>query len=84
MSFCRVFLMTPLNDRFWHEQLANHSMETHRGRSDRDRTQLHRLTTKTNILEWQSKDVEPQLRKLVELIENELEVQPVQQGRPDL
>ena len=35
---------------------------------------LHRLTTTTNILEWQEIDLEPQLDAVVELIERELKV----------
>jgi hypothetical protein len=37
---------------------------------------LHRLTTMTNIIEFQTNGVEPQLVKLVELIEEELNIQP--------
>jgi len=36
---------------------------------------LHRLTTTTNILVWQKSDVEPQLKALVSLIEDELGIE---------
>jgi hypothetical protein len=37
---------------------------------------LHRITTTTNILEWQESYLEPQLKKLVDLIERELGIEP--------
>jgi hypothetical protein len=37
---------------------------------------LHRITTTTNILDWQESYLEPQLKTLVDLIEKELGIEP--------